>query len=207
MAALALTASCSLIDSARDSGGADEAGGGDAGEPAGDAPGAGCEPGDRITGVAVFNASPTDQASACDVERALVRDGNLAGLDLFGDTDAGCDLLSSDEGVGGCGCVGVDFGAAYDLASIVVRAAPIGDACGGACDGGDCGTGHSFVAWFGIAQDTYTLIGDPDLTSDQLTDYELAIGQPARFAVVCREWWSASRDDVSVDSIEAVCDN
>jgi hypothetical protein len=43
------------------------------------------------------------------------------------------------------------------------------------------------------------------MTSDQLADYELEIAGMARYLVVCREWWSATRDDVAVDSIEGIC--
>jgi hypothetical protein len=86
-----------------------------------------------------------------------------------------------------------------------VRAAPVEDACGGACEGGDCGTGHSFTAWYGLERGPYTLASDESLTTDQLADYQIDIGEPARYVVICRDWWSQTRDDVAVDSIEAIC--
>jgi hypothetical protein len=202
LAALALCASCSLVDSARDPGGASS--GGDAAVPAPDAPLEGaCEAGDHITPVAAFNASPTDPQNACGLDNALALDGSVAGLDLAGSTDIGCAHVVADD-EGGCGCVGVDLGAAYSLASIAVRAGPTGDACGAACDGADCGTGHSFIAFYGVQTGVYEIAGNPGM-SDQLDDYDLEIAGMARYVVVCREWWSATRDDVVVDSIEGIC--
>ncbi len=195
---LTLGAACSMVDGLRGGGG------GDAAVPAPDAPLDGtCEAGDRITPVAAYNASPTDPESACGLDNALERDGSVAGLDLFGSTDIGCAHVVADDD-GGCGCVGVDLGAPYPLAAIAVRAGPTGDACGWGCEGGDCGTGHSFVAFYGIESGTYDFAGNPDM-SDQLDDYELEIAGMARYVVICREWWSATRDDVAVDSIEGIC--
>lgn len=203
LAVLALGASCSLIDSARDTG---DAGGGadDAGDPGEDAPTA-CEPGSRVAGLAVFNASPIDAASACGLDNALARDGYVTGLDAFDPTDDLCGQMGAETTAGGCGCVGIDLGVAQDLASIIVRAAPVEDACGGACVGADCGTGHSFSAWYGLERGPYTLAAETSLTSDQLTDYTIDIGEPVLYVVVCRDWWAETRDDVAVDSIEGVC--
>jgi hypothetical protein len=203
-----LCAACSLVDSARDTStsSVDDAGPTppDAIDAVDAAVDAGCEPGARVAGLAVFNASPIDAASACDLDNALARDGNVTGLDAFDPTDDLCGQMGAETAAGGCGCVGIDLGGAEDLAAIIVRAAPVEDACGGGCVGADCGTGHSFTAWYGLEPGPYTLAAETSLTSDQLTDYTIDIGEPVRYVVVCRDWWAETRDDVAVDSIEGV---
>lgn len=171
-------------------------------DPADGAVAPACEPGAAIPGTA-FNASPVDPASACQVENAAERDGQVAGLDRFGDLASSCSMWGEPE-LGACGCVGIDLGAVYPVSRFVVRARPAADACGNGCEG-DCGSGDTFTTWTGSERGTYTLAGGVTMTSDALADYTVDAGSELQFVVVCRDVWDVTRDDVAVDVIEVVC--
>lgn len=164
-------------------------------------PGA-CTSGERIAGTA-FNASPVNLANACQIESVEEEDGEVAGLDRFGDLATSCSTWG-DEQVGGCGCVGLDLGAAYPVGAFTVRAQPVADACGNACTV-DCGTGDTFSAWTGLVAGEYAAAANVTMTSDSLTDYTVEVGDAVRYVVVCRDKWDVTRDDVAVDSITVLC--
>ena len=160
-----------------------------------------CTSGQRLVPAGTFNASPRDPVNACGDANVLASDGLVAGLDLVGDTADHCAEL--DGTLSACGCVGIDLGAVFGIARFVVRAGPSPSACSRACEGNDCNTGRSFTAFYGATRSSYRGLTRP--LSDSLADYTLDLDDTVRYVLVCREAWSADRDDVVVDSIVAEC--
>lgn len=170
-------------------------------EPDADVPGS-CSSGEMLT-PATFNASPVDQDDACNLSNALGRDGLLAGLDLIGPTATHCESFDGSTAEG-CGCLGLDLHAAFPVGRVHVFAAAVTAACGSPCTT-QCGTGHTFGVWSGVAVGAYTHVTTVALTSTAITDYPVDIQATARYLLVCRDAWSAERDDVAVDDITIAC--
>ena len=89
------------------------------------------------------------------------------------------------------------------MSRFIVRASPTANACGTPC--AECGTGHTFSAWFGTEVGEYGGATEVTMTDDSLQDYVVQTEAELRFAVVCRDVWGEERDDVAVDSIEVLC--
>lgn len=161
-----------------------------------------CNPGDEMTPVSAYNASPAEPGNACDVDGALEPGGTEAGLDRFPGT--GCAPLDpTTTDYGGCGCVGVDFGEVLPLDTFTVRARWSPNACGAECV--SCDEGRTMDIWAGEDPDSYRFIEHVVLDGDALTDYPLESGGPMRMVVVCRDWYGEDAPDVLVDWITGTC--
>jgi hypothetical protein len=162
-----------------------------------------CSPGTVVKPVAAFNASPLTPADACDVDNALELDGEVAGLDRSVGGEDDCAEWASEYTV--CGCVGVDFGAPLDLVEVTIWAAYAERACTRRCSFGQCDTGHTTSVFGGTSMGPYQLLGELPLTSSTPARHSLELEAPVRYVVVCREAYSADRDDVVVDAVEGTC--
>ena len=146
--------------------------------------------------VSAFKATPSGASGdVCSLNAILATDDSDCGLDC---PSAGAAAL---DGVSVTACVGVDFGGEFTLDPIIVRARTGHNACGTACVGADCDTGHSMHVFRGIAKGAYTYVATQQNMTNKNTDYAFNLGAPARFVVVCRSAWGPVRDDILVDSI------
>lgn len=178
-----------------------EAMGGDAGEM-GDTGGMGDATPCAITPTA-FLASPIIPTSACNPDGILVpEDGQVAGLDLLGNGDD-CAFW---DGSSACGCVGLDLGGEYAISHVVLRAAPVSEACSRPCGNGECDTGHTFPVYITTDQTTYTWAGEVRFGGRAFADYTIQVQARARYILACRDAWGANRDDVAVDALTAFCE-
>lgn len=58
----------------------------------------------------------------------------------------------------------------------------------------------------GVTLGTFQLVDSVAMTSSALANYTLTLsGRNARYLVMCREAWSATRDDVVIDYVSATC--
>ncbi len=146
-------------------------------------------------------AQAGNAADSCNVNGALAPDGDSAGLDytLGGFTTIG--------GVQVAGCVGLDFGASRPLKSVLLKAGRVSSACGGACvpdiEKG-CGTDPKTEVFYGVAVEEFTHAATLFIEAGAPSIYPVAIEADARYVVVCRGNGGPGRDDITVDSVEAV---
>lgn len=164
-----------------------------------------CSPGEFITPVSTFNASPVRPESACNLDNGLEADGVVAGLDLHGLTQDDC--LKIDPRVGHvCGCVGFDLGAELPASEVYVRAGAVAKGCERECSSG-CDTGHTMAVFAGPAVDNFVLAREVELAGRPLQDYVLTVdaNDNVRYVIACRMAWSAGRDDVAIDSVSVKC--
>jgi hypothetical protein len=147
--------------------------------------------------VGVFDATPSGGCGvACNVANASLSDGVFAGLDC-----AGGGTPPEIDGYPVSSCVAADFGGAFMLDPVIVRARATSNACGTACSGGDCGTGHEMIVFRGVAAGAYTFVTEVQNLGATATDYAVSLNAAAQYVVVCRWAYSPYRDDIEVDAI------
>jgi hypothetical protein len=125
----------------------------------------------------------------------LATDGQTTGLDVPSGATA-----PALDGQDVTACAGVDFGAVYDLRSVIIRGMAVGSACGTACADPYCGTGHAILVYTGNAPAVYSYLATIT-PGDTLQDYPVTLPAAARYIVVCRSGAGYARDDVAIDSI------
>jgi hypothetical protein len=144
---------------------------------------------------AVFDATPAGTCgSVCNIARALVGDGVAAGLDCAGGGTVQIDAVHVTS------CIGADFGASVTLDPLLLRMRSVASACGTACGGTNCGTGHTALVFFGQQRGIYEFAAEIPITPN-FRDYSVTLGLAARYVLICRTGAGAFRDDVTVDSI------
>jgi hypothetical protein len=193
------TAGASSDGSAGDAGG--EAGGASSDASPGDASSDMAAPDACVTPrpTAVFDPSPPGgDGISCNRDRALgVSDSLFAGLDCRAGGLAAVQLGGQTV----CGCLGVDFGVEQHLDPVFVRARSSPSACGTACGGARCNTGHDLLVFEGqpgAYRYLQTIRNIPPVPGD----YPLTLlGRRARYLVFCRFAYSPDRDDIEIDSI------
>jgi hypothetical protein len=153
--------------------------------------------------MAAINTSLSVSTDACSVDSLLVMDGLTAGVDR--DPTAPC--ASTWDPNGSCGCVTADLGSSYQVRAVTMWVAPVTQACGTACMGIDCGTGHVFSAFIGTDLGAIPqMVGSTLATSTALSPFSYDVSQPVRYITLCRQAFSTTRDDFAIDYIEATCE-
>ncbi len=171
--------------------------------PAPDAVPVSCTSGAAIAPIAAIDASLSDPLDACAITNALALDGQTAGLDRG--ATATCPSTWSSSG--SCGCVAVDLGAVYAVSRVSAWAAWTAQACASPCGAGQCGTGHAVDVLVGTTIGNYTLASNVTLVDASISQYDVTFATPGmvRYVVACRQSWSADRDDVVIDYLNATC--
>jgi hypothetical protein len=134
----------------------------------------------------------------CNPGASLAADGVFAGL------DRAALEMSSIGGKEMASCIAVDFGSVQQLDSVVVRAKAVDKACAIGCS--SCGTGRRVAVLHSEleAAGSYKFVAAPEITAT-VADYTVTIAGQARYVAVCREAYGPERDDVTVDSVHALC--
>lgn len=159
-----------------------------------------CTSGQRLAPIMITNASESALTDACSLSSALARDGLTAGL------DRGTALCGSDwDPDGSCGCLAADLGAVYRISLVAIVEAPVTQACGTACTTPDCGTGHGFGVGYGTSLTAPTKLQTVTYDGTGLVELDVAGVVDARYLFVCREAYSATRDDIAIDYLDAIC--
>jgi hypothetical protein len=135
---------------------------------------------------------PVGKGIVCNQNNLLATDDKVAGLDYHdsGGVDVDGKFVTS--------CLAVDFGAVYQMDSVIVRAAR-SDA---ACEAMICTqcSELGLVVFRGVTQGSYTYVADQTLTNS-LIDYPIVLGGGVRFIVICRPGGGSSKNDIAIDSI------
>ena len=101
-----------------------------------------------------------------------------------------------------CGCIGVDFGAAVTLDPLFVRVRVTPNACGTACTGATCNTGHDILVFQG-RPGAYAFVQKIRVATTP-RDYPIAsLGGPTQYIVLCRFAYGSDRDDMEVDAVRS----
>ena len=150
--------------------------------------------------IASFDATPPGgDGYACNSRNATGdADGMFAGLDCM-DTTQPAPII---DGQPVCGCIGVDFGAAVNLDPLFVRVRVTPNACGTACTGAMCNTGHDLLVFKGRPA-AYAFV--QMIRVDTIPrDHPIAsLGGPTQYIVVCRFAYSHDRDDMEIDAVRS----
>lgn len=160
--------------------------------------------GERITPLSAAHHLP-DLGEVCTPANSLAADGAVAGLDRPSNNTS-IELVPGERV---SACIELDFGQVETWASIRIRATAVDQACSTPCQDTGCGE-SGYIRVFSAAEpgsdyavvDVYT-----DLTPsrDVLTDWDLFPTEPAREIIICRGGGGASKDDIIIDAVSAVC--
>lgn len=131
----------------------------------------------------------------CTPLNALANDSKYAGLD-YADTGV---FTIDDQSV--TACVGVDFGAEYQIDSLIIRGRIVDAACGLACSG-QCGTLNTMRVFSGTTERNYEFVASVTLDATN-ADHTVPLGLAARYVLACRPSGGADRDDIEIDSISS----
>jgi hypothetical protein len=159
-----------------------------------------CGAGAQVVGNAATDVSQSMAGDACNVGNVLALDGAVAGLDRS--QVIGCSSMWDPQG--SCGCVAIDLSGNYQLASVEVWAARSGDACGKSpCT--MCNSGDVLAVLAGLTLDTVVPADTVMPTSASIAMYSANVAMLARYVVLCRQAYSAQRDDIVVDYVTPIC--
>jgi hypothetical protein len=174
-----------------------------------------CAPGTRILPVRASAFVPelldgeAPQAHTCDLERVLVEDDALAGLDRTVNGTVGRGRLKGEDVAG---CVAVEFDQDIASAQIAVKLGRVPDACGvSPCDpdgGCNTNTGLQALIYAGPSVRELELVGNPKYGAviETLRPRLPDIIRSVNVVLVCRHGnVSVTRDDVGVDAVWAEC--